>query len=195
MSRWLSPCCIIGVMLTIFSIPKPFTDESEVHQANSVNSWRRTGARVLLFGDRRIEDAASRLGAGYGGDLPTSSRGTPLLNEAFVAAKRLSDTPLLCYSNADIIFFPDLMDVCRLLPTSDFLMTGRRTNLDVGERATDGDLSVLLERATEDSQIESVWAMDYFVWPTWIGACPLSRLGAQPGTAGWLSRRGADGCR
>src|SRR5262249_27398293 len=57
--------------------------------------------------------------------------GTPLLSSVFSEVARVADQPLLCYLNADIIVFPDLLNAVRRVPWSEFLMIGRRTNVDI----------------------------------------------------------------
>jgi len=123
-------------MITIFTIPKPFVGRIAMIQQNAIQSWRRVhpGCEVFLCGDEEgAEEIAGSSGVEYIPDIGRNEFGTPLLNSAFEKIARRSTNKFLCYVNADIILFPDIITAVELVPFRRFLLVGRRRNVDVGE--------------------------------------------------------------
>src|SRR2546430_560808 len=76
----------LRTMLTLFTLPKPFSGESDRTQRVALESWRRLGAavEVILVGDEPgIAEAAAVAGVGHLGGVLRSARGTPRLDDAF----------------------------------------------------------------------------------------------------------------
>ena len=102
-----------------------------------------------------------------------------------------SDSPLLCYANADMILMSDLLQAARQVSeqAKDFLLVGQRWNLDLTEPFDfSGDWEVppapgcgrkaaVLSRPGA-SIISSSRAIS-------IPRCPISPLAARPGITGW----------
>jgi hypothetical protein len=123
-------------MLTLFTVPKPFSGHIAVIQKNAIQSWARLGqgCRIVLCADEKgTRELAEMVGAIYLPEIERNSFGTPLLSSVFAKVARLTEHPLLCYLNADIIVFPDLLDAVRRIPWVNFLLIGRRTNVDITE--------------------------------------------------------------
>jgi len=123
-------------MLTLFTVPKPFSGHVGVIQKNAVQSWARLGqgCQVILCADEKgTGQLAEMVNAIHLPAVERNEFGTPLLSSVFSEVARVAEHFLLCYVNADIIVFPDLLNAIRRLPWSDFLMIGRRTNVEIRE--------------------------------------------------------------
>jgi hypothetical protein len=170
-------------MLTIFSIPKPFTGHIRVIQRNAIASWLRVADEVILFGDEKDgAEAARDLGAYH--VLPNVARnrlGTPLLSDAFREAERMCRTPFLAYVNADIILRDDFKRAASLLPSRPVLLAGRRWDVDITEQLDFGDpgWSKALERRARKTGVErGLMSIDYFVFrPRTLGELPPFAVG------------------
>ena len=178
-------------MLTIFSIPKPFTGHIRVIQRNAVGSWLRVADEVILFGDEDDgAEAARDLGPYH--VLPNVARnrfGTPLLSDAFREAERMCRTPFLAYVNADIILREDFKLAVSLLPPRPVLVAGTRWDVDITEPLDFGDpgWSKALERRARKTGVEREprWN-DYFVFhPRTLGELPPCAVG-RPFWDNWL---------
>src|SRR5260370_32270721 len=123
-------------MLTVFSIPKPFVGHIGVIQRNALGSWMRLGegVQVILHGDDAgVAEAAREAGAEHAPDIERTEYGTPLVNSAFATAARTARYPLLCYVNADIMFTDELTCAAASIRKRNFLMVGRRWNVNISE--------------------------------------------------------------
>ena len=160
-------------MLTVFSIPKPFLGHIGVVQRNALGSWMRlgVGVQVLLLGnDEGVAKAAREAGAEHVPDIERNEYGTPLVNSAFSTAARMARNPLLCYVNSDIMFTDELIRTATSIGKRNFLMAGRRWNVDITEPwdFSDPQWRKKLEAFTRDhgerELYHDVW-IDYFVFP------------------------------
>lgn len=127
-------------MLTLFSVPKPFTGHTGVIQHNALRSWGelwRDCDVILLGGDG--EGQASVAAAAWQNDmrhipdLAYDSYGTPLVSSVFETGERHASTDLVCYINADIILLSDFLPAVERASSSGrpFLLVGQRTDIDV----------------------------------------------------------------
>lgn len=172
-------------MLTLFTIPKPFTGAAAVAQDNAVESWRRLGAgvEILLFGDEHgIADAAARHGVVHVPSIRRNQDGTPLVGDAIVSAQARAQHEHVAYVNADIILLPSLLRALERLTWRRFLMVGQRTDLEVPERIdfTRRDWAAALEQlARREGRLHEQTGIDYFVFPrgqiTAMPAFPVGR--------------------
>jgi hypothetical protein len=158
-------------VLTIFTIPKAFQGHIGLIQRNALGSWRHNNpdGEILLFGDEEGAAGAARdFNALHIPDIDKNEFGTPLLNDVFSKAKDLARHRLLCYANADIILLEDFIQTVRRINFGNFLMSGRRWNLDIKEHIdfkNERWQQALIHRANKEAALDSVWAMDYFVFP------------------------------
>lgn len=123
-------------MITIFTIPKPFIGLDNIHQRNAIQSWLaiRPESEIILCGnDQGVAEAAKEYGVVHIPDIPVNEFGTPYLNAAFERAQEIARYNLMCYVNADIIFFDDLMVTLGHVPFEKFLIVGRRWDIDVDQ--------------------------------------------------------------
>lgn len=126
-------------MLTLFTIPKPFSGSAAVAQMNALRSWRELGddTEIIVLGDEvGTAEAAARLDARHVPDLARNEWGTPLVSDAFARVRELAANERLVYANADIVLLADLRVAVRRLGARRALLVGRRSDL-----AVDGELS------------------------------------------------------
>lgn len=173
-------------MLTLFTIPKPFTREHiATIQHNALRSWSLLSedVRVVVFGDEPgAAEAAQTCGAIHIPGVARNEFGTPLLSDLFNQAHQVSDDPLLCYINADILLLDDfragLEQVFRRKKR--FLMVGQRTDLDITDRLDfAGDWQApLRERAGREGKLRPPPWIDFFAFRRGMwGAIPPFAVG------------------
>ncbi|HTX89781.1 MAG TPA: hypothetical protein VMC09_01075 [Anaerolineales bacterium] len=158
--------------LTIFTAPKPFTNPHiNIIQRNAVQAWTRLeDVDVILIGDEPgIPEVASEFGLKHVAQVKRDDNGVPLVSAVMEIGHQQSDSPILCYSNADMLLMTDLVTAARQVSrqAKDFLMVGQRWNLDMVEPMDfRGDWEARLrERAYEQGKLFSPWGIDYFVFP------------------------------
>ena len=125
-----------GAILTLFACPKPFHGKTGAIQRNAVRSWLRLRPRpqVILFGDAHgTEEFAAGLGIAYFPEVRRNDYGTPLIDDLFMQARRLSGGRLLCYVNSDIILTESLTHAIEIVKEAcpPFLMVGHCWDLEV----------------------------------------------------------------
>jgi len=177
--------------LTIFAIPKSFSGHTGIIQENALASWvRLPHVEVILIGDDQgVAAAAQRAGARHEPSIERTDLGTPLLDSAFAIAKELSDAPALCYANADIMLFEDLLSTVLAIPFGQYLGVAQRMNVDVDGpiRVNDDEARnrfIIETRAT--GVLEPPWASDIFVFTRATDiAIPPFAVG-RPGWDNWL---------
>jgi hypothetical protein len=158
-------------MLTVFSIPKPFVGHIGVIQRNALGSWMRLGRdiQVILIGNERgIAEAAREAGAEHIPDVGRTKYGTPLVSSAFSTAARAARHRLLCYVNGDIMFTDELTRAVGSIRKRDFLMVGRRWNVDITDAWNFSDPQwgkKLLMFTHNSGTLYQYDAIDYFVFP------------------------------
>jgi peptidoglycan hydrolase-like protein with peptidoglycan-binding domain len=124
-------------LLTIFSAPKPFTDPHiNTIQRNAVRNWQALGpdVEVFLVGEETgMAEVAAEYGVRHLPDVQRNEFGTPLVSSIFQVARQASESPLLCYVNADMLFLPEFLDSCRAVSAqrAEFLIIGQRWDLDI----------------------------------------------------------------
>jgi len=120
-------------MLTLFTIPREFSGHAGVIQDNAIASWSRlgTGCETILFGDDfGVAEAAERHGARHIPDVQRNQTGTPILADVFTRAEALANNSILCFVNADIILFGDLIAALNRL-SGNLLMVSSRFNCHI----------------------------------------------------------------
>ena len=180
-------------MLTVFAVPKPFAGHIGVIQRNAVRSWRalHPECQILLCGDEAgSAEAAFELGVERLLDVDTNEFGTPLLSSVFASVEMRADHDLLCYVNADIIFFDDLLDVVRAVASQygRFLLAGGAVDLDVTRELALDDVEArdLEARARKEGTLRGRLWIDFFVFPRGsIGRLPDFAVG-RPSWDNWM---------
>jgi hypothetical protein len=158
--------------LTVFTAPKPFTKPHiNIIQRNAIGSWKRLGdIDVILIGDEPgIPEASAELGARNVPMVKRDENGVPLVSSIMEIGHSMSDSPLLCYANADIMLMPDLVEAAHktIEQARDFLLVGRRWNLDLDQPC---DFSLgwetrLREEVRRRGKLFLPWGIDYFIFP------------------------------
>jgi len=172
-------------MLTLFSIPKAFAGQSAIAQDNAIGSWIRLqpNCEVILFGDDPgVAEAAARFGARHEPQLARTPESTPILNDVFARAAALARHPLLCFVNADIILFNDLVAAAQTVAARrrHFLMVSSRFNIGIEEALAfgpgwDRDLRT---RALAEARMYPAAGSDIFVYPRGLfGTVPPFAIG------------------
>ncbi len=179
-------------MLTIFTIPKPFQGHIAVIQRNAIKSWLllQPTCEVILCGDDPgTAETAQEFGVKHIQDIAINDYGTPLLDDAFNRVQQIARNRFICYANADIIFFSDLMSALTLLPMSQFLMVGQRWDIDI-IAPIDFDKPDWEQRfkihLAHHGKLQRIDYIDYFVFPkNTIGDLPKFAVG-RPGWDNWM---------
>jgi hypothetical protein len=161
-------------MLTIFTIPKPFTNSHiSIIQKNAIQSWKKLGSEVeiILYGsDYGVKEVAEELKLVHTPEIKKNEFGVPLINDIFEKVQKVAHYDVLAYINADIILMNDFMKaiekVKELKPT--FLIIGQRWDLDVQELVQfslpDWEEKIR-SRLVKESKLHGLSASDYFVFP------------------------------
>jgi len=99
--------------VAFFTAPKPFTNAHiRIIQRNAIQSWKSLGKQVevWLVGDEPgVEQNARELKVGYIPEVARNSFGTPRIDSIFHLVREQSQAEYLCYVNADILVFPDML--------------------------------------------------------------------------------------
>ncbi len=157
-------------MLTIFSIPKAFTEpHTRIIQRNALFSWTKIpGCQVILLGDDEgVKEAAEEFGTLHIREVEKTEYGTPLLHSAFRLAKEAAKYDVVMYVNADIIFTEDLLSAEKYFPEGEFLMVGRRTDFDITEEIDRRNPlweEDLREKVMGSGKLHSHAGIDYFIF-------------------------------
>lgn len=185
--------------LTILSTPKAFTGIFATIQTNAITSWTRLEPRpeVILFGDDDgTAEICAELGLRHVPDVATTSRGTPLLSDMFLRGQELASNPVVCWSNADIVFADGITEAAATVAESrdPLYVVGRRIDIDQLD-ALDlepGWQPRLRARAEADGELKPVNWIDYFMFPSGLFTeLPEFAIG-RPGYDPWLIWRAAD---
>ena len=165
-------------LLTIFTAPKPFTNPHiATIQRNAILSWKNLpDAQVMLMGhEPGMEEVAAEYGVRYLPEVTYSEYGTPLLSSMFQWACKVSDSPLMMVTNADVIYLPDLITTARQVmeQAPRFLMLGQRWDMEVTELLDFGPgWEDRLRRGIAEGEQGRYKAMrhpplgsDYFIYP------------------------------
>jgi len=158
--------------LAIFAIPRAFQGHIDVIQWNAIASWTRMHPRpdIILFGtDQGTAEVAAEFGVRHVPDVQRNQWGTPLVSDLFEKAQKLEASATLCYVNSDIILFDEFADAVSRVAAwgKQFLMVGRRTDVDIKEKIsfTDADWAGQLRtRAHADGKLQIARNIDYFAF-------------------------------
>jgi hypothetical protein len=171
-------------MVTLFTLPKPFVGHIGMIQRNAIESWKRLhpDIDILMFGDERgAAEVAAEFGIRHFPDVEVNEYGTPLMSGYFQQAEEAARYSRMCYVNADIMLFPDLLEAVARVDLPKFVMGGRRTDHDV-RRPVDFTrpdwAEALREDARKNGTLHNFSAIDYFVYPCGMfGEIPPFALG------------------
>ncbi|MCX5661526.1 MAG: hypothetical protein NTW19_17750 [Planctomycetota bacterium] len=158
-------------MITLYTIPKPFTGPFARLQENAVRSWMALGSsiRIILVGNEEgTADCAKRHGLVHVPEVGRNQYGTPLLNDIVDRAEAASDHRLFCYINADIILMSDFLGALGRVGRrkTQFLMVGQRWDFNHEEtlETTPGWELRLREQVKARGKQHRPTGIDYFVY-------------------------------
>jgi len=177
-------------MITIFTIPRPFTGHFGVIQRNAIQSWLllEPMPQVLLF--EKPTPPLRRMARLFGVELlnvDCNPFGTPLITDALQQAQELAAHDILCMANADNIYLSDMLPAVEFVASQfkQFLIIGQRWNLSMtmelettvmGRRwqihqqiteileFQEGWEDYIRQRALAQDDMEHVGAVDYLIW-------------------------------
>jgi hypothetical protein len=179
-------------MLTIFTIPKPFTGHIGVIQRNAIMSWLNLvpECEIILFGDDPgIREVAQEFGIRHVPEIRKNEYGTPFLNDVFNQTQRIAHHDIVCYSNADIIFFNNILEAVKKIPVKDYLMTGERWDVDVTiplEFSRKNWAQDFFTFARSHHTVLNFPGMDYFIFPRGMLQDMLPFVVGRRGWDNWL---------
>jgi len=164
-------------MLTFFSIPKAFRGQAKIAQYNALESWTRLTDSIVLFGKEKHEPgimkAAARFGCKVCGIRRDSEYGVPLVGSAFKRIQALRPGVAM-FMNADMVFFPDLMEAVNIAktgllsgkPLGEFLLIGRKTDMDIRKpiEFSSGWEDRLRKRAQREGRLHGAAGLDFFIF-------------------------------
>jgi hypothetical protein len=175
-------------MLTIFTIPKPFVGHIGVIQRNAIVSWLALtpACEIILFGDEPgIQEIAQEFGIAHVPEIRKTHYGTPFLDDVFIQAQELAHHDVVCYCNADIIFFNDILGAVKKIPLKEYLMVGERWDVDITTPIDTSHENWSKEfhlYAQEHHTLLDFMGMDYFIFPKGM---LLNMLPFAVGRRGW----------
>ena len=158
-------------MLTIFTIPKPFSGHIGVIQKNAIMSWLSLtpACEVILYGDEPgIGDVAREYGIIHVPDIRKNEYGTPFLDDIFNHAQKIAHHDIICYCNADIILFNDIIEAVKRISVRDYLLIGERWDVDVTtpiDTSRENWAPEFFAFAQEHHSVQNFPGMDYFIFP------------------------------
>ncbi len=121
-------------MFTIITIPKAFQNSHiSTIQKNAIKSWTEIIPRpeIILFGDDYgVDTIAAEFGVRHIKEVSKTQLGTPLLSSVFDIAGKEASNDIICYVNADIVFFHDIVQSIQSVPFDEFLILGQRWDYD-----------------------------------------------------------------
>ena len=176
--------------LTLFTAPKAFVDpHTSLIQHNALRSWQALGdsvSVVVVGNEEGIDEAAKSYGFTHRPDVRQNKLGTPLISSIFELGRHENDSPFMAYVNADIILFPEMLDVIRTVASQaeQFLLIGQRWDLEILQPLTfDGEwVSAMKRKMHKDGKPHARTGSAYFVFPR---SCFQDIPDFSVGRAGW----------
>ena len=156
-------------MITFFTVPKPFNGHIGIIQGNAIHSWQHVDhdCQIILFGDDYgIEQFATEHNLTHIPNVEKNAYGTPLLDSVFQKAQQIACNDIMVYVNTDIIFLEDLIPAIKKVPFDQFVLTGRRNDIDINKQIQfdDSHCTKFVECAKHNAKMLTPSGMDYFVF-------------------------------
>jgi hypothetical protein len=180
--------------LTIFAIPKRFEGHFALIQRNAIRSWAALTPRpeiILLGADDGTAEMAAEVGAEHLPVVAHSPAGAPRLDDVFEKAQKQAHGAVVCFVNADIVLTQRWLSALQTVARwrSQFLMVGRRWNLDVVApidfSAPGWDVDLVVDATSRGRQATNMF-IDYFAFPRGMMTDVPPFLIGRPGYDNWL---------
>jgi len=181
-------------VMTIFTAPKPFTDPHiDIIQRNAIQSWAGLGdgIEVLLMGDEEgMAEVAAEYGVRHLPDVAYSPKGVPLINSMFSLAEEASTSPLFTFVNADILLFPEIVEIAQQVKAQEeaFVLLGQRWDLDVTHLLdfSEGWPERLRQETLRRGNLHPPGGSDYFVYPRGVWKATPDLVVGRAGWDNWM---------
>jgi hypothetical protein len=159
--------------ITLFTAPKAFTyPHINIIQRNAIKNWKVLGPQVavLLMGQETgLPEIAAELGVQHIPEVVCSEAGPPYISSMMEYARRLTDSPYLAISNADILYLPDIIQATLAASrlSDNFLLLGQRYDLDIQEELdfSPGWEEQLWKDTLARGKLHPPLGSDYFIFP------------------------------
>jgi hypothetical protein len=178
-------------MITILTVPKSFKGFTDTAQRNAIKSWIENipGCEIILFGnDYGIDQAAKELGILHVHDIK-SEFGLPFLSSVFDLGRKIAKNNFLAFINTDIILTNNFLNSLNLIKFPNFLITGRRWDLDVKEPINFNNFNwsqEIIGRAKDKGKLHGFAGMDYFIFPKNLDLKLPDFVAGRPGYDSWM---------
>jgi hypothetical protein len=141
-------------------------------QRNAIQSWLHLGpgVEVFMMGDEAgMVEVAADYQIRHFPDVLLNEMKTPLLSSMFRIAREASQAPYLMFTNADILFLPDILEAIHQVAAQakDFILLGRRWDLDIKEQLdfSQGWDQRLRSEVGERGKLHAPVGSDFFIYP------------------------------
>jgi len=183
-------------VLTIFTIPKPFTGHIGVIQKNAIKSWTflEPKPEIILFGNEEgVANASREFNTKHVPAIKCNDYGTPYLDFVFDQAKKNASQKILCYINTDTILANNFIENLGKIYFKDFLVVGQRYSADVNielDFSKNGWERKIASNVTKNGEMAGHHFVEYFIFPrdSRLIKIPPFVVG-RPGWDNWLIYR------
>ncbi|MCX6764135.1 MAG: hypothetical protein NTU58_00270 [Candidatus Nealsonbacteria bacterium] len=179
-------------MITLFTVPRAFRDPFNIPQRNSLKSWTllRPKCEIILFGNEEgVAEVAAEFCVRHVPEIELNEFGTPVIGVTVNMARKLASNPIIGQLTSDIILFSNFTKAVSKINAENFLMVGRRWDLNVEEEIDFNDDNweeKLQEKLRKEGKLHGPSAIDYFVFSKdFFGEIPPFIIGS-PGPDNWM---------
>jgi hypothetical protein len=148
------------------------------------------GCEIILFGDEEgIMEIAKEFNLIHIPKIRKTRYGTPFLNDVFLQAQQIAHNAVMCYCNADIIFFKAIIDAVKKIPLKEYLMVGERWDVDITtplDPSREKWAEDLFNYSQEHHTLLDFMGMDYFIFPKGMLLNILPFIVGRRGWDNWL---------
>lgn len=164
--------------ISIFSCPKPFIGHNDIIQRNAITSWTLLKPRpeiTLLGNEKGTKKICDEMKLRHIPEIDYNEFGKPILSDIIEKGRRAATNNILCYINADIILFTDLMTAIKNVNSrkSKFLIIGKRWNLNTDKpidftKGWERFVKSAAYKECKGGRLNSFNGIDYFVFHKYL---------------------------
>jgi hypothetical protein len=160
-------------LLTIFTAPKPFTNPHiNIIQRNALQNWLQLGpdVAILMMGrETGMPEIAAEMDVRNVPEVQCHEAGPPIISSMLDHARKLTDSPYLCITNADVLFFPEILETTLAASrlSDKFLLLSQRWDLEIKELYdfSAGWENRLWADVQSRGKLHPPLGSDYFIFP------------------------------